>query len=281
MSSSVTLGPKGGRSEYKCHIIVPDQNIHIQAFLPENFSASFSSDYDMPFANGVSEKFTTPKIRTAIQALGLGTSTQLNTIQIWQGTAPVDFSIPMQFLLDDKADIDVLAPLRALMRLYLPEQIAPKTINELQSSSGSLQGIGGFLRAPGPKLTLKGQSPTASTKDRLVSVLEYAKEEVEDVASFLADIVEQETDGILEYLAGGTLFRNLHITNNIMLSIGHFMIFPSVVITNIDAQPEIKLERRTRKPIAMDLNVGFRTFLTPKQEDVNAIIPSITYGGTL
>jgi len=51
------------------------------------------------------------------------------------------------------------------------------------------------------------------------------------------------------------------------------MIFPSVVITNVDSDYEIKLDRRTKKPIALNATVGFRTFVNPKVEDLKNMLP--------
>ena len=59
--------------------------------------------------------------------------------------------------------------------------------------------------------------------------------------------------------------------NEIQLAIGTFMIFNSLIITNVDSDYEIKLDRKARKPIALNATVAFRTFLTPTVQDLDAI----------
>lgn len=275
--------------------------LSIMAPLPESFSTDTSSDYDSPFTDGLA-KFVSnlsrgwlsdDRVALGMRMMGASTSTQAMTMQIWQGSAPMEFSIPMHFVLNTDAETDILMPLRQLMSLTLPSTATQfsdlgSKVN-LDFTSG---GTGGFLVSPGPKLELKnGYTP----KDVLYRVTGGASD-VYDTVSDVYDTAQNDglgaaydqvingvsnawdkftgggVDGALDSLMGFDLFSIVNIKDNISLQIGNFMRFPSVVITNVSSEHGIKLDAYTHKPIEISVTVTFRTFLTPKADDLSSII---------
>ena len=221
-------GPRDDGVPYQIHILQPEKDLAIHAYMPENFTSSISSDYDAPFTESIVNQLTSRlpgafggAALAATKVAGFGTTTQALSMQVWQGAAPMDFSIPVQFLYDTDTEEDIIKPMKALMGLALP--------NQLRGSKGLI------LESPGPSIS-----------------------EGEGGGSF-----------------GGFIENDLLRTkNDILLAIGTFMHFPSVVVTNVDSDWEIKLDRKSHKPIALNATVAFRTFLTPTVDDLDTIFSS-------
>ena len=284
-------GIQSGPPEYTLKVVAAERGIVVSAYLPENFSSSVNSDYDTPFAEGfLSDR---PNLKLGLRVAGIGTTTQVMTMQVWQGSAPMEFSIPMVFLYDNDEERDILGPVRSLMSLTLPSEIrtngAGLTLGE--SGLGSLEGTGGVLQSPGPKLALS-QITGENGEQREVTGADFASAvtglDAASAASNVAGEAGRVLTGTGDALAGNIndfaantndLFGGLGvfgftaIRDNISLKIGNFLYFPSVVITDVSSDYSIKLSKQRRKPISLEVTVSFRTFVTPKTEDLSTIIP--------
>ena len=218
----------GAATHYQIHITVPDRGLAIHAFMPENFTSAMNSEYEMPFAESsltnLLSKFggaAGEAVGAAAKLTGFGTTVQQASMQVWQGVAPMEFSIPVRFLYNTNTEQDIIAPMKALMSLVLPSRLDPNL------------GTASTMISPGPKVTL--------TKGGEGGLLTWAT-----------------------------------IENQIQLAIGTFMFFESVVITGVDSEYEIKLDRANKKPISLEATVNFTTFLTPTVEDLNTIFSGRT-----
>ena len=228
----------GAATHYQIHITVPDRGLAIHAFMPENFTSAVGSEYEMPFAESSITSLVEKvggRLGEAFGAgaklTGFGTTVQQASMQVWQGVAPMEFSIPVRFLYNTDTERDIIAPMQALMSLTLPSLL------------DSNLGTASTMISPGPKVTLKKNT---SVFDAAGNILKG------------------------EFLEWAT------IENQIQLAIGTFMFFESVVITGVDSEYEIKLDRASRKPISLEATVNFTTFLTPTVEDLKTIFSGRT-----
>jgi len=320
---------RGSYGAYSVRLIRRGSNssdIYLRASLPENFQIHASSEYGMPF-EGTS---LIPGFAHGLaQSFGYAVTTQASSIQIWQGTSPIEFDVPFIFLASSDADRDVMEPVRQLLRMVWPSASVPGQdpdvtdvfgINDtirnasgflrdvtgndgaLSFSGGRLSGLSTFLRSPGPKLSYGGGDDDAS-----VSNFERSLEQVARNAS--ADPVDSPDDpddpdnpdgaggggdrpGFLQRFvtAGATVAGQLFgvldrivIEDNISLMLGGgdgggpFFYFPSVVITSVSQDYQVKLDVHNKRPISVQVSVSFRTFVTPKAEDITNIMPSSQY----
>jgi len=286
--------------DYKLHVSAtrtdPRTNragvLYVSAHLPEEFEISVSSDYDTPFAEGVLRD--RERLKLGARLLGVGTTTQIMSLQVWQGSAPIDLNIPIHFLLDSDPETDILRPIRDLMSLSLPSTFGLLNgATPVEVSGGALTGLGDVMRSPGPKVRALQNVETQSATDRILldealgpGVAEAAQELLRAGAEGIGigGIFDVDTgrDRSSADIArdGFNQARNLDVSSlvelydNISIQIGSYMYFPSVVVTNVSMSNQIRLDRRSRKPIQANVTLGFRTVVTPKAEDMAAIIPS-------
>ena len=284
---------------YKLFINQPDQERSVTAFLPESFSWNVTSDYDTPFVSGV-DISSVPIAGNFISKIGgtgisgdgifslldatlLGSkryTSQMLSMQVWQGSSPVDFSIPMHFLHEKNTETDVVSPLRTLMKMALPHQSNNFT-----------------LYPPGPKLDFSNfnssTNDTPSESFRLDIGQNYREKfekfttsllgETSEDRSFLENLGVDTTEEATAFIAEkkikadifvGEFLSRFGVKDNIILSIGEYMLFPSVVITNVSSEMETRLDRRRKKPTTIQVTVDFRSFVTPLVGDLDVILPS-------
>lgn len=271
--------------------------ISIIAPLPETFSTNTSSDYDTPFTDGIAKMLSKlpglseERAGLGLRMMGAATSTQAMTMQVWQGSAPMEFSIPMHFVLNTDSERDILTPLRQLMSLTLPSSGSFNSLSDLANLDITTGGTGGFLVSPGPKIKLKEGVQPLDVANRLTGGAAGAFADSSnaltgafnagaavlgtgaDLARSGIDAIKnQDGDALMRGLMGLDLFNLIDIEDNISLRIGNFMYFPSVVITDVSSEHGVKLDAYSRKPIEISVTVTFRTFMTPKAEDLSSII---------
>ena len=284
-------GIQSGPPEYTLKVVAAERGITVSAYLPENFSSSVNSDYDTPFSEGfLSDR---PNLKLGLRVAGVGTTTQVMSMQVWQGSAPMEFSIPMVFLYDNDEEQDILGPVRSLMSLTLPSEIRTNGtgLNLEENGIGSLEGTGGVLQSPGPKLALS-QITDENGEQREVTGADFvnaatgldtaraATDALDDASQLLGDVgdtfageLNDFAENINDLFGGLGVFGFTAIRDNISLKIGNFLYFPSVVITDVSSDYSVKLSKQRRKPISLEVTVSFRTFITPKTEDLSTIIP--------
>lgn len=275
-------GQTTGDPAYMVTVHAGERGVTVMAFLPENFSSSVSSDYDTPFAEGFIQN---EGVKQGLRMAGIATTTQIMSMQVWQGSAPMEFSLPMQFLYDSDTEADVMGPLRSLMSLALPSSYGSTGLSLGSGGIGNLSGVGGIMKSPGPKIRAKSGTTLRNIGERSLEAseagLEIGTEVAADVAGLgTSDILDtdisQANNAVQEkygdVFAGFNGFSLADVYDNISLQIGNFMYFPSVVITDVSSDYQIKLAKTTKKPIALVATVTFRTFVTPKAEDLANII---------
>ena len=122
----------------------------LEAVLPENYELNVNSDYSPAFPNGLAS-FVENKNSWAAQALrlvGYNMQSQDMTLQVWQGSAPIDFSIPFIFIAYTNAYQEITLPIAALHALVMPTAIG---------------GGGGFFKSPGPTVIINKKAFLSTT----------------------------------------------------------------------------------------------------------------------
>lgn len=120
----------------------------LEAVLPENYELNVNSDYSPAFPNGLAS-FVENKsgaVAQGLRLLGYNMQSQDMTLQVWQGSAPIDFSIPFIFIAYKDAYKEITLPIAALHALVMPT---------------SLGGSGGFFKSPGPTVTINKKAFTS------------------------------------------------------------------------------------------------------------------------
>ena len=245
------------RAAYQVHVYAPEHGVSVRAYIPEQIEASLRSNYDTPFAEGFIRNLPHgERLHLSARLAGYGTTTQIMSMQVWQGSEPMSMSLPVHFLYRDDVIEDVIRPMKALMSLSTPRS---------KTGSGSPVDV---LESPGPRLRWKsgaGEPPPTVT------------ERIGNIASGVGTVVGTLTDaatGDLERAVAQTesgFLSNIQIDRNISIDIGDFMSFDSVIIPEVSSTYEIKLDRRTRRPIALEATIQFITFLAPTVESLDQI----------
>lgn len=272
--------------------------VQIIAPMPESFATNTSADYDTPFANGLAGKLAKminfsslgladrvgldeETVSLGMRMAGASTTTQSMTMQVWQGSSPMEFSIPLHFVLTSDPEKDILQPLRQLMSLTLPSSAIFQNLGNIFNQNWQ-ENTGGFLTSPGPKIKLKDNMSAPDFLQRLgegdlVSAGGALADQATSITGSAVDAItgkEGGPDVLMEKLLASDMFNFIEFYDNISLEIGNFMRFNSVVITDVSSEHGVKLDAYSHKPIELQVTVTFRTFMTPKVEDLPNMIIS-------
>jgi hypothetical protein len=137
-----------------------------------------------------------------------------------------------------------------------------------------------MLMSPGPKIKLKegvtpydvGERMTVGGAKQASNVLNSGYEVATSDDHGLEWLNKGGLKELGNQLFGNSLFSLVDIYDNISLTLGNFFMFPSVVITDVSSDYGIKLDAITGLPIELSATVSFRTFVSPKAEDVDMML---------
>lgn len=144
-SSLLTDTPYGQQNSISGSASVSGGSPTLEAVLPENYELNVNSDYSPAFPNGIAS-FVENKsgaVAQGLRLLGYNMQSQDMTLQVWQGSAPIDFSIPFIFIAHNDAYREITLPIAALHALVMPT---------------ALGGAGGVFKSPGPTVKFKKES---------------------------------------------------------------------------------------------------------------------------
>jgi len=133
----------------------------IIAFLPERYNIDFSSQWSSPFSRtdiasavgaaagkfgGIAQAIT----QGAFNIAGISTKLKAQSVQVWDSTSPMAFSIQMVFNAEENAATDVRDKHRALLKLCAPSEGTAGILTQpgptIASATGSAIGISGDSR---------------------------------------------------------------------------------------------------------------------------------------
>ncbi len=240
------------RPEYQVTILGVDANgayvPPIIGWLTESFSFGTSSSWSSPFANPVGSE--DGFLGSLGHIIGSRWVTQGLSAQFWSGSDAVSFNLPLTFIAETGPQ-DLLTPIKSLYSLQLPSI-----------------GAGTFFTAPGPKLRL-GQALSKAVNSAASSAASLLTQTptVQSVEGFLgiSGVNSTAVDTAKADISG--ISQALSFQNQISLQFGQFMLIPSVVVENVDADFKVKMTA-DGIPLSVTVNVSFKTHKTPSAEDV-------------
>lgn len=281
---------KDQNPNYHCLITCSDMNIQIKANLPQDFAISIGAQYEEALAQAMNSSSVVSELAGKARLAGVQLVTQALTAQVWQGSTEINFSLPLTLQVNNDETTDVLKPLSDLYTLCLPDEVTS----------------GGFLKAPGP--TLSVELLKKSTGAFASGVMNVAKDSdtVKAVGNLVTDaqnIGQKVVSGVTSLFKsnerqlstsesksadapgksnvqdptseGQPASLSSAIKNNISLTIGQYMHFDSVVITNVDQTHHVQpLENGTLSRV--DVTVTFKTFFVPTRKDIGKIFLGLT-----
>ncbi len=168
---------------------------------------------------------------------GIAILPQFLTAQLWRGTSPLEFEIPLYFNAYNDALVDVVTPVRDLIRMISPYRTATTlasilgtTANAAINTGGNLAGASGFISAiTSDNFILHAPGPTPK-----------------------------------EFMSGST-------ANQISLWIGRALFLPSVVLTSLQIEWNSRYTT-AGYPISAVCNVGIRSHFTYARDDYLAFV---------
>lgn len=270
---------------YKLKVVCQDRGIFVEAWLPETVGFDVQTEYETPFAAGLNG--ANQALGNVAKGFGVNLTTQAFTMQVWQGSREISFQLPLVFQTESSGREDVQLPIARLLALTMPTEKTP----------------GGLLEAPGPRIdidkllnnTLIKAALAAEANGGVVSsvaggigsaisgaagaaatALKVSYKIFTDPAAGIG-AAAQETKNLVDKVSPGlsSVGKALinSITNNISLYIGNFLYFPSVVITDVSQTYDVLLDR-TGQPQRATVNVSFKTFYVPVQQDIEQMFPA-------
>lgn len=87
----------------------------VKAYLPENVSLTVASDWSAPFADKAEGA-----LNTVANLFGASLKTKASTAQIWQGSTPIEVTIPFILTAESDPATEIIEPIQELMKLCLP-----------------------------------------------------------------------------------------------------------------------------------------------------------------
>lgn len=270
--------------------------IFVKAFLPEEVNLDIQAEYDAPFAQGLNQMM--PGLGSLARAFGVNMVTQAMTAQVWQGGTEVQFQMPLIFQATHNSYLEVMKPIKDLMRLTMPKDTPGGGLMESPGPHINIE----KLKAPvgGKKITSTPtpQNPTTESKEgggiigmgkALWSgwggdsgLLNAAAKNVTSIGEsiskegWLAAInvpinvikdLKASTNDTLTNLS--TQLVNA-IEGNISLYIGNYLYIPSIVIT--DVSPTFNtIIGPDGNPTRAQVQVSFKMFYIPTQADLDVM----------
>lgn len=247
---------------YKAIIACSEQNIYVDAWLPETVGVDVAANYEAPFAQGIGA--INDKIGAFAQFIGMNLTTQAMTAQIWQGGSFINFQLPFIFQAETSAELEVMKPIKDLLRLAMPKDPSQ----------------GGILEAPGPHIDIKklGQNGGEQVVDLATGgikrMFNTASETINKNGLLGAASAAKDSANEIARKMSSALVNS--VVNNISLTLGQFMYFPSIVVTDVSPTFDVMLSP-DGKPMRATVNVGFRTFYIPTENDIEQMFSNNQY----
>jgi hypothetical protein len=224
-------------------------NIAVIGNTPTDFEFSFNNEYvslfdtlgDVIKSGGKEGWFGTGVDLLVGAGLGFGLNTIASSLQIWKGTSPLDFTIPITFRAYSDPVTEVINPVRALIQMGSPARL------QLGGAGTAL----GAIRSPGPSM-----------------------------GDILASAVTGGGSGwdLVKNGGFGTNFLK-SLRNGITLFYGQKIVIPGLVITSLHVKFLNRAHRGTGLPVACDVSIGLKTIYAYAQDEMLAMFYGTNFKG--
>lgn len=241
----------------------------VRAYMPDDITFDFSSEFSTPFAEigGAIAAFN-----NATKAFGGKIGVNILSMQVWDGSSPLELTLPLRFVAFTDTNSDVVEKIRRLTAMSIPSADTPGATNSQIASIG-------YLKSPGPRIKF-GTSARSGEQavDQAVATVKTtgaaAATAVTNLASnltgqglvdFLGSLVKASANGI------NGLLELIEIENRITVRLGAFSFLECVVIRGVGAAYNVKCDKNGNW-IDATVDVRMVTFLNPLTSDIPNLI---------
>lgn len=239
--------------------------------ISQDFTMSHSAQWATPWGAGLMSDGTLGNI--AAVTSGTRLVAQVATLQVWQGSGnDMRFSISFELRAWSSAERDVMAPLRALMKMAMPS---------MDSS--------GFLISPGPILppeAIKELTPVV-TKAVAGAATAAFKGAVDTFSAAMSDggskalAVSQQAVSDVKKNIGAIAKRaavDSKMQNKINIRIGHWFSLSNIVVNQVTHVMKSQQPGPNGGLMAADVTIEFSPMFALTAEDLPFILPKGGYG---
>ncbi len=254
-------------------IIVQEQDLFgapeniIVGAVPDTLEISQNVNYTAPYGAGL---FGNGAMGDAVSLVtGNRLVGQVMTMQVWQGSgSDFDFTLTFELRAWSDPERDVMAPLRALLKMTLP------TVDDT-----------GFLQSPGPVLSKEGAEKVAGQiTSTVVDAFNagsqgFSQGQTSDGASSVFASVRNATSAVYDTVKkSGIVKKDMierHLKNKINIQVGRWFYMRNVVVTNVQHSFKAQTpEAETGIIQAASVSMTFRPMFAITAEDVKDILMS-------
>ena len=250
-------------------------------WLSESFSYSMSAQYDSPFQAVVASGMA-----PAMSLFGVKLMAPVSTAQIWSGSETPEFSIEVQLAANTDPLLEIRDPIVNLLSMVTPKlgvdgrskaaalmspgpYVDPaKVWEELKKAFPSISKMEGYLREDQAGNTTDSSNVTAKTTG-LVSPQKAAANLPNTKTGSTKDTSKSSTSSANDSESVLTASKNIRdtLTNQISISIGSYLYFPSVVITNVQCEFQNQIGPGGW-PMQAQVTIQFKPLFLPTDADL-------------
>jgi hypothetical protein len=243
------------------------QSGHVIAHIPETIDLNITADYNQPYAELA---LGSPILQAIGKSFGLKVSSNAFSMQVWEGSSPIELTIPFKFVAVRDSYEEVIKPIRELSRFCLPTVVTPDT------GGGFIQF--GIIKSPGPNLLFNGASLFDNAAKGVSGATKVIKKTTGAVADDIGD--NNYAKGAVDIVTGvataaatfvNNMLAGISVENNISLHIGRFCRLRSVVVKSVSQAYNTRFDIDGQM-IEATVNVSIATFVNPTSADVNEVI---------
>jgi len=266
--NSVIITPQKANPDFLVTITQADNGVSINAPMPDSFAMDFASSYDAPFAQALGANIPGAKYA---KLGGYTLQSQVMTAQVWQGSSQTDLNVAIEF----QAELDPIAevhdPIMQLCKLVSP----------------SVNGTGLLLTAPGPRLdwTKIPESTKQAATDSINAITSIGATsdnttagQATDSSSAVNTPSTQPNSQSSQQSASDKKAANIAlqalksaVKNQISITIGNYLHFDSVVITNVQLTFSSILDDATGLPVHAKADIKFTPLFMITADDLDNI----------
>lgn len=240
----------------------------VQAYMPDDITFDFSSEFSTPFAEigGAIAAFN-----NVSRVFGGKIGANILSMQVWDGSSPLELTLPLRFVAFTNTKTDVVEKIRRLTAMSLPSSDTPGATNSQVASIG-------YLKSPGPRIKFGTGGGLAQAGEQAVEVTKNTGGAIVDAGVNLASNLTGQ--GLVDFLgrlikatANGIngLLELIEIENKITVRLGSYAYLECVVIKGVSAAYDVKCDK---DGLWIDATVDVRmvTFLNPLTSDITNLI---------
>lgn len=257
-------------------------------WLNESFSYSASAEYQAPFqivmgAGG---------LVNVMSLLGAKMMAPVMTAQLWAGSETPEFTMQVDLVANTDPLAEIKQPILNLLKMVTPstkkDEKSGATILESPGPSLDPNKVWEQLKSAFPALGSledfisgdEGTQSAAKQQTGLTNAQAAAKNQPAAKQSATIDTSEKEgstpSDGSDSMFESGYWISNV-LKNQISISIGTYLYFPSVVVTNVECEFMHQLGPNGW-PMQATVTINFKPMFLPTQNDLESIFSGIYRG---